>query len=94
MEKNIYFRNGEDLKKKACELIDNRTDFTVTGNCITIEEEDNVLIEYKCASGIIKKTMYIEGENMLSIINNIYKTVNLFNVFKENGKIISVKVIE
>ena len=89
MEQNIYFRNGEDLKRKACELIDNCTDFKVIGNCITIEKEDNVLIEYKCASGTIKKTMYIEGENMLSIINNIYKTVNLYNVFKENGKTIS-----
>lgn len=94
MKQNIYFKNSDDLKKKVLELIENCTDFTVTGDCITFEQKDNIVIEYKCKSGTIRKTLYVEGENIFKIINNIYATIDLYNVFGENGCVVGVKIIK
>ena len=94
MKQNIYFRNGEDLKKKACELIDNCIDFKVEGDRIVIEKPNNVKITCKVENGIKIKEIYIDGFLMLDIIEKIYKTVDIEELFGEPCRIIKIEILE
>ncbi|UYL88420.1 hypothetical protein [Microvirus sp.] len=94
MKQNIYFRNGEDLKKKVCELIDRCVDFTVTGDCIIIEKPNNVRITCKVENGMKTKEIYIDGFLMQDIVEKIYRTVNIEELFGEPCRIIKVEILE
>ena len=94
MKQNIYFRNGEDLKKKVCELIDRYADFTVVGNCIEIEKPDNVKITCKIKNEMKTKGIYIDGLLMQDIVEKIYRTVNIEELFGEPGRIMKVEILE
>ena len=94
MKQNLYFRNGEDLKKKVCELIDRCVDFTVTGDCIVIEMQDNVRITCKVENGIKTKDIYIDGFIMQDVVEKIYKTVNIEELFGEPCRIIKVEILK
>ena len=94
MKQNTYFRNGEDLKKKVCELIDRCIDSTVTGVHIVIERPNNVRITCKVENGMKTKEIYIDGFLMQDIIEKIYKTVNIEELFGEPCRIIKVEILE
>lgn len=94
MEQKLYFRNGEDLKKKACELIDYCVDFTVTGDCIVIDKPNNVRITCKVENGTKTKEIYIDGFSIQDIIQKIYNTVDIERLFGEPCRIIKIELIE
>ena len=94
MKQNIYFRNGEDLKMKVCELIDRCIDFAVTGDCITIEIPNNVKITCKVENGIKTKEIYIDAFFMQDVIEKIYSTINIEELFGEPCRIIKIEIIE
>lgn len=94
MKQNIYFRNGEDLKKKVCELIDKCVDFAVTGDRIVIERPNNVRITCRVENGMKTKEIYIDGFIMQDIIEKIYKTVDIEKLFGEPCRIIKVEILE
>lgn len=94
MKQNLYFRNGEDLKRKVCELIDRCVDFTVVGNCIEIEEPNNVKITCKVENGMKTKEIYINGFLMQDIVEKIYRTVDIEELFGEPCRIIKVEILE
>ena len=87
MKQNLYFRNGDDLKKKVFELIDKCTDFTVTGNCITIEKPKNVRIVCKVKNGIKIKDIYVDAFFMQDIVEKIYSTINIEELIGEPCRI-------
>lgn len=94
MKQSIYFKNGEDLKKKVCELIDKCIDFTVKGDLIMIEMRDNVRITCKVENGIKTKDIYIDSFLMIDIIEKIYKTVDIEELFGEPCRIIKIEILE
>ena len=94
MKQNIYFRNGEDLKKKVCELIDKCIDFTVAGNRIEIEKPNNVKIACKVENGMKAKEIYIDGFLMQDIVEKIYRTVDMEELFGEPCRIVKVELLE
>lgn len=93
MEQKIYFKNKVDLKKKACELIDNLVDFKTVENCIIIKKKPNIHVLYKCKSGLKEKEFYIEAQTMLETVNTLYAQINLEKEFGEIGRIVSVGII-
>lgn len=94
MNQNIYFKNKKDAKKKVCELIDRNVEFSVKEDCITIKKRPNIHVLYKCESGFKEGKFYIEGTNMLELIEGLYSTINFKKEFGEIGMIISVGIIE
>ena len=94
MKQNIYFRNREDLKKKACELIDKCVDFAIKEDCITIEKPNNVKITCKIENGVKAKEIYIDAFFMQDIVEKIYSTINIENLFGEPCRIIKIEILE
>lgn len=94
MKQDNYFRNGEDLKKKVCELIDRCIDSTVTGVHIVIERPNNVRITCKVENEIKTKDIYIDDFLMIDIIEKIYKTVNIEGLFGGPCRIIKIEILE
>lgn len=94
MKQNLYFRNEEDLKKKVCELIDKCIDFAVAGNCIEIEKPNNVKITCKVENGMKMKEIYIDGFLMQDIVEKIYRTVDIEELFEEPCRIVKVELLE
>lgn len=76
MKQNIYFRNGEDHKKKACELIDKYVEFTIIEN------------------GVKTKEIYIDTFLMQDIVEKIYSTINIKELFGEPCRIIKIEILE
>ena len=77
MKQKIHFRNGEDLKKKACELIDKCIDFKVEADYIIIEKPNNVRITCKVKNGMKTKKIFVDAFLMSDVVNLIYKCSNL-----------------
>ena len=94
MKQNIYFRNSEDLKKKACELIDKCVDFAIKGDCITIEKPNNVKITCKIENGVKAKEIYIDAFFMQDIVEKIYSTINIEELIGEPCRIIKIEILE
>ena len=94
MKQNIYFRNGEDLKKKVCELIDKCVDFKVEGDYIIIEKPNNVKITCKVEGGIKTKEIFVDAFFMPDIVDRIYKQFNLEELIGEPNRIIKIEILE
>ena len=94
MEQKLYFKNGDDLKRKVCELLDNCVDFKVTGTCITIERENNVRIKYSTKEGIKEKEIFVEGFFMQDIVKNLYGMYHIDEITGEPCIIMAIEIIK
>lgn len=94
MKQNIYFRNGENLKKKVCELIDRGVDFKVEGDSIIIEKPNNVRITCKVENGIKTKEIFVDAFFMPDIVDHIYKHFNLEELMGEPARLIKIEILE
>lgn len=94
MKHNIYFKNREDLKKKACELIDKYVDFATKEDCITIKKPNNVKITCKIENRIKTKEIHIDAFFMQDIVEKIYSTINIEDLFGEPCRIIKIEILE
>lgn len=94
MKQNIYFRNGEDLKKKVCELIDNCVDFKVEGDRIIIEKPNNVRITCKVENGMKTKEIFVDAFLMSDVVDLICKKFDLEEMMGEPARLIKVEILE
>lgn len=94
MKQNIFFRNREDFKKKAYDLIDKYVDFKVEGDCIIIEKPDNVRITCRVEGGIKTKEISVDALFMPDVVDRIYKQFDLEELIGEPNRIIKIEILE